>query len=294
MVKPAFMRTLLLCLALGCSGLLTAKARKGESSLLWEVSGNGLQHASWIFGTFHIICKDDFSVSDVLTARIKSARAFYGELNLDDPTLMATAAKRMMMADQSLEAMIGPDYYPAVSEAFSRIVGPGGTLKMYDHFKPFLPTTLLISKTVRCDNPLQPETEFLKIAKAYNLPVRGLETINDQLDAIDKQPLEEQVADFRKTVLHFDSVITMMNKMLRVYKLNNIDSVYGFVKANNRDGRFEVDLITDRNRKWIPVIEKASAAESVFYAVGAAHLGGAEGVINLLRKRGYRLTPVKY
>lgn len=288
------MRKILACMALFTIAFTYTKAQTPKSSLLWEISGNGLKQPSWIFGTFHIICKDDFYVSDMLKNKIKTAKAFYGELKLDDPTMATTAMQKMMMPDRSLEAMIGERYYSAVSDSFSSIMGPGGSLKMYDHFKPFLPLTMLLTRTVTCNDPLQPETEFVKIAKEYNLPVKGLETVSDQLDVIDKQPLDSQVVEFRKSVLNFDSVKIMMKQMLRIYKLNNIDSVYGFVKASNMDSQYEIDMILDRNKKWILLIEKASADESVFYAVGAGHLGGAEGVINLLRKRGYRLTPVKY
>jgi uncharacterized protein YbaP (TraB family) len=66
------------------------------------------------------------------------------------------------------------------------------------------------------------------------------------------------------------------------------------MKAAGTDGQFEQNLLIERNQRWIPVMEKAMNDKASFFAVGAGHLGGPEGVLELLRKRGYRVTPVMY
>ena len=59
------------------------------------------------------------------------------------------------------------------------------------------------------------------------------------------------------------------------------------------EGTEEMELLLDeRNKKWIPKIETMAKDQSVFFGVGAGHLGGEDGVLNLLKQAGYRLTPI--
>lgn len=145
-----------------------------------------------------------------------------------------------------------------------------------------------------CADQVQPETEFTKLAQKHGLEVLGLETIDDQINAIDKEPLDSQLHSLVKMVQNFDSVKQVMAKLMEVYKLRDIDSVYRFMQTAGMDEDFTTTMITRRNEKWIPLMQKAMADQPVFFAVGAGHLGGTEGVISLLRKQGYRLTPVKF
>jgi uncharacterized protein YbaP (TraB family) len=278
-----------LLLSISCTQLL---AQSKKTSLLWEISGHGLKQPSYLFGTFHIMCKADFAISDTLKKKIAGAKSFYGELNLEEPGMEAKLAMKMMMPDKSIETLIGKKDYKAVSEGFQKITGI--SLEMLDHFKPFMAESLLTLYMISCKEKIQPETEFVKIAKEYKIPVRGLETIDDQINTIDKQPLDSQIRSLTESILKYDSSRIMMKKMIAVYQARDIDSLYRFMKANGTGGDFEIELLVNRNHNWVPVMEKAMAIEPVFFAVGAGHLGGQEGVINLLRKRGYKLSPVKY
>ncbi len=261
------------------------------SSLLWEISGNGLQQPSYIFGTFHMICRTEFEITDILKSKIASSQQFYGELAMDDPKLQMQMAMKLMMPDKSLSSLMGESDYKKVSENFQAITGM--SLQMFDNFKPFVPLSLLALNGIACDDKMQPETEFVAIAKQNQMPILGLETVDDQVNAIDKEPLDSQVLSLKQMLLNFDSVKNMMQEMMAIYKKRDIDSLYAFMKIKG-DKDFETALLVDRNRNWVPIIEKAVTAKASFFAVGAGHLGGTEGVISLLRKRGYQVIPVKY
>lgn len=278
----------ILCLFTG----YTAEAQSKKSSLLWEISGNELQNPSYLFGTFHMMCKADFPVSDILINKIKSSKQFYGELKMDDPNLQSQLMLKMMMAGKTLESLMSAEEYKKVSENFQAITGM--PIAGFNNFKPFIPLSFLAIQSISCGDKIQPETEFVEIAKANHLPIRGLETIDDQMEAIDKQPLDSQVNSLKQMVLNFDSVKNVMAEMITIYKQRDVDSLYAFMKRSGADDAFEQDLLIKRNKNWIPVIMKAMAANPSFFAVGAGHLAGEEGVISLLRKQGYTVTPVKY
>lgn len=266
-------------------------AQAPKSSLLWEISGKGLQHPSYLFGTFHIMCKGDFTVSGVLENKIKTSEQFYGEIDLDQPNLQAGMMAKMMMQGKTLQSLLGEDYKKN-SEKFQSITGM--SMAMMNNFKPFLALSFLALNSTQCKETVQPETEFVAVAKQNHIPIRGLETIDDQMNAIDKEPIDSQINELKKIVSNFDSVKTMMSQLMTVYKARNIDSLFSFMKSTGANEDFETELLDKRNNKWIPIIEKAIAEKPTFFAVGAGHLGGPEGVISLLRKQGYRLTPVMF
>jgi uncharacterized protein YbaP (TraB family) len=272
--------------------IFTKAQKKPASSLLWKISGKGLKQPSYLFGTFHIMCKSDFTVSPVLEEKIKTTQQFYGELDMDDPAMQLSMMAKMRLSETTLSQLLGEQDFKAVNDSFKNITGM--PLQLFNQFSPFMPMSLLAISTIKCADRVQPETEFAQIAKNNQLPVLGLESIEDQLKAINAQPLDSQVLALKNTVLKYDSVKQMMVKMIAVYKQNNPETIYRFIIDNGGTSDFETAMLTTRNNNWIPVIKKAVADKPSFFAVGAGHLGGKQGVIALLKKEGFTLTPVLY
>lgn len=272
----------------------TTNAQKNPtSSLLWKISGKDIKEPSYIFGTFHMMCKTDFSITPALEEKIKSTQQFYGELDMDDPTLQTTLMSNMRLKETNLQTLLGDEQFKIIANGFKNITGMN--LQMFNQFSPFMSLSLLALNSIPCGDKIQPETEFVNIAKKNSLPIFGLETVQDQVNAINREPLDSQLVSLKKTILNYDSVKQVMTKMIAVYKEKNTDKLYQFLQENS-DGNdnFEQDMLVTRNVKWIPVIEKAIQEKSSFFAVGAAHLGGKQGVLNLLKQQGYTLTPVLY
>lgn len=284
---------ILACAILLLSASPVLAQKKIKNSLLWKISGKQLTAPSYIFGTFHLMCKSDFVISPALKEKIQSSQQFYGELDMDDPSMQTTLMKQMRLKDNHLKALMREDEYKAVSDSFRSITGM--PLAMFDQFSPFIPLSLLTLNSIGCADRIQPEGEFVKLAKDNALPILGLETVDDQVHAINSQPLDSQIIALRKIALNYDSVKLMMVKMISVYKENHIEKLYQFMKDNG-DGtdHFEQEMLIKRNRKWIPVMTKAMQEKPSFFAVGAGHLGGKEGVVALLKEQGYKVTPVRY
>lgn len=272
-------------------GLSSFAQKAQQSSLLWEISGKGLSQPSYLFGTFHLMCKDQFSISTILQNKLTQSQQFYGEIDMSNPSLQMELAQALVLKGTTLQTLIGADF-DKVNTSYQQITGL--PLSMFNNFKPFLGLSMLTLKTITCADQIQPESEFTKIAQANKIPILGLETIADQLTAFDSQPLDSQIVSLKQTVLNFDSVKTVMQQLTNVYLRNNIDSIYSFMVGTGMSSDFEANLLIKRNLNWIPVITKAVALKPSFFAVGAGHLGGEQGVISLLRKQGYTLTPIKY
>ena len=83
-------------------------------------------------------------------------------------------------------------------------------------------------------------------------------------------------------------------QLIDVYLSQDIEKIYEFTtKSAMSSEEFEEEMLTNRNMNWIKPIQKIIKKNKAFIAVGAAHLGGPNGVVELLRQKGYTLTPVK-
>ena len=94
--------------------------QNNSNSLLWEVSGNGLDTPSFLFGTFHLLCKDDLHFSDALRQAVAGSKEVYMELDMDDPSMMLQGMMYMTMKkDTTLADLYTPAEYERVKKFFS-------------------------------------------------------------------------------------------------------------------------------------------------------------------------------
>lgn len=261
---------------------------EAQSSLLWEISGKDGKQPSYLFGSFHLMCKNDFSYGPKLAERIRQTEQFYAELDLTQPGMQAALMQGLTLKGTTLSQLMGSPDYDKARSAFKQITGMD--LQLFNQFKPFMSMNLLALYAIPCADKIQPETQLFQMAREQNIPVAGLETLADQLAAIDAQPIESQLKTLSASLQNYDSVKLVMQQLLQVYQLNNSDSLYHFMQQNSsNDDDFEKELIEKRNQRWIPVMDKAIRYKPTFFVVGAGHLGGNSGLIALLRKMGYTL-----
>lgn len=262
-----------------------------QSSLLWEISGKDFKQPSYVFGTFHAMCKTDFDFHDSIKAKLSRTSLLVEELDMTDASMQV----KMMQSLASSKPIAS--YYPAaqfeqMNKQFQEITGV--PLTMLNNFKPFMSMSMLLLKSLPCAEQVQPEMLLIQYAKTKNIPVKGLEQVEEQLAAIDKQPLDSQAVALQKMVMRFDSVQQAFTQLTEVYKKKHIDSLYHFMRGSGMDDAFETALLSERNLRWIPRIKAIATQQPSFFAVGAGHLGGDQGVIALLRKEGYTIKPVVY
>lgn len=82
--------------------------------------------------------------------------------------------------------------------------------------------------------------------------------------------------------------------MVLLYKSKDIDKLYRMSISDDVFGKYENVLLNKRNNNWISPMAKEMEAMPTFFAVGAGHLGGPNGIITLLRKKGYKVSAVMY
>lgn len=273
------------------SFLLFLISNAQKPSLLWQVSGKGITKPSYLFGTFHLICKEDFEITNKLKEKFNSTNILFEEMKMDDPS-MQTKMMLKMKWDRSLKDFIDSNSYKMLADSFKKITSM--PISFFDSYKPFLCMSMLTQKMIDCKTVIQPETEFIKLAKENKMEVFGLETIDDEINAIEKMPIDSQINSLMQIVKNFDSAKQMMTQMVEVYKKRNPEELYSFMKKSGLNDMFETAMLEERNNKWLPTIIANIKKQPTFFAFGAGHLVGSFGIINLLKKSGYKVTPVEY
>jgi uncharacterized protein YbaP (TraB family) len=268
------------------------QAQPLENELLWKISGKGLEQPSYLFGTIHATC--DATLDDTTLKALEDTKQLYLEIDMDDPMLQMQMIQGMAMKDGvTIASLVSEDEFVLLDEFLQQNIGMSA--KMINTFKPFMLSSMLLPKLLDCEFQ-SIEMELMKVTKAQNEEVYGLETVSEQLAIFDKISYEEQVKELLKTA---KSDLTKekkeMKKVMDVYKTKDIEKM--LVLMDESDNTISADnidlLVVNRNKNWIPVIEKVIKNTPTFFGVGAAHLAGDTGVIKLLRKQGYKVESVK-
>jgi uncharacterized protein YbaP (TraB family) len=289
-------RLILLCMVLGsCNAQTTPglKTNKDDNTLLWQISGNGLKQNSYLFGTFHLLCKDDLHFSAQLKQAVLNAKEMYLELDMDDPSILLQSMTVMSMKDgKQLKDFYTEVQYKKLQQYFNDSLQM--PLALLQTMKPMLLEAMLYPKMLPCKSASAVEDELMKLAKEDKKEIQGLETMAFQASIFDSIPYEEQAKQLLMAIDSTEKYKVYFNNMLNVYKSQQIKGLEDLINDKEfGDGDDNDILLNNRNRNWVQQLKTIMKKESVFVAVGAGHLVGENGVIALLRKEGYTLTPIE-
>jgi len=271
---------------------------ENSNNLLWQISGENLETPSYIFGTMHMMPKKDFFYPNRFKEKFNSCEVLVMEIDLDISLKeqLALAPKIMYPNGGTLKDYMQEEDYNKYrifyidSMDFSK-----KKLTKYEKIRPFFAYSLILKKLLPGKMVLY-EPKLSKMAKKRKMEIYGLETLDFQMSMVDDIPIEEQVEMFLipEEASKTNNVVTEFYKTVEIYHKQDIDGMAEMTEEEaGENEKFIKAFLTDRNKDWIPKIEKLIANKPTFIAVGAAHLGGDLGVLNLLREAGYTVTAVK-
>ncbi|HQW44462.1 MAG: TraB/GumN family protein [Chitinophagaceae bacterium] len=275
---------------------LASFAQDENNTLLWKISGNGLDKPSYLFGTIHLICAEDAILSDNMKKAISDCDEVYFEVDMDNLFEMIGAINKMkMIGDTTLKDLLSDPDYQKVKSYFEK-KGSMLPFSMLETYKPMLAASTLEEGSMPCDNTAMMEQVIMKEAKSYNKKVKGLETMSYQAGVLDSIPYKlqaEQLVEYIDKANSGESDDTEMNEMFKAYKEQDLKKLENLLIATDAGiAGFTDILLYHRNQNWVEKLKSLLPKKSLLIAVGAGHLPGEKGVINLLRKEGYKLTPV--
>jgi uncharacterized protein YbaP (TraB family) len=270
-----------------------------ENSLFWEVSGKGLKSPSYMFGTYHLL--NDSYLNDIPKVRkaFDNATGVVVEMLIDSTKLMSLGMMSLM-TETTLDKLIEPEVFEKLKEIVTNTLGPQVAMAM-NMLKPNAVMAPLVMAYNREYNgevldkypgvPL--DLFFAADAKRRGIPVIGLESMEDQFKVLyTRQPVEKQAETLVKLVQDKSEVMKMQKDLCDFYLANDLDKL-NKMYDDYSDKYGESDyLLKDRNMAWMDVFPDILAKGNQFIGVGALHLPGEFGMINLLRRAGYTVRPM--
>lgn len=287
------MKRLVLVLLSFTIGILSSYGQANDNSLLWKVSGNGLDKPSYLYGTFHLLCPGDLQIDDKVTTAFNKSDQLVLELDFDDPTVMPTIQQNMMYKDgTTAKSYLNEDEYKMVKGFFSDSLNM--PFERLQTIKPFFLSSMTMMHFLGCQ-PASFEQKLTAMAKENSIEVKGLETVKEQLSFIEDIPMDMQKKMLLENMEAYDESKEMFDKMVSHYLEEDIDGINDLMDKYMSDeyAEFKEQLLLKRNKNWVPDIEKLAAKNSSFIAVGAGHLPGKDGLIDLLQQAGYKVEAVK-
>ncbi len=263
-----------------------------DKTLLWQISGKGIKAPSYLFGTLHLMCPDDLKVDETIKKSFSETKELFLEIKTDDPNMMMEMMAGIKMKDTlTLKGLLGKPSFDSISTIFKSSTGI--PLEMLNTVKPIMVISMVYPSLLGC-TPVSWEKTFEDLAKERKMPLKGLEKLQDQMNVLENIPYNLQAEMFSKMMYNLDSTKTTYQNMLQMYMAKDLKGLYDMTTQDDDFGKYEDAMLTNRNQNWIPIIISQSITTPTFFAVGAAHLPGDKGLINLLRKKGYKVKPVNY
>jgi uncharacterized protein YbaP (TraB family) len=289
-MKKLFKSIAVVAVLLISSGVF-AQAKKVESinsndkSLLWEISGNGLSKSSYLYGTIHMICGNDYFLSDKTKKAFTASDNLVLEVNLSDPKELSVA-QQLAYGKEPLSKTLSPEQLNDLDALLQKRTGM--TVKQVDKFSLMTVMSLITMKSFGCVDIKSYEMEFIAMAKESDKSVTGFETLQSQMYFLSKG-----YSDAEMITMLQESNDDTTKKMVQNYIQENLPELYKDITApkvmNEKARKWLLDV---RNENWVVKMPDMMKDKSTFFAVGAAHLLDEQGVINLLRKKGYIVKPI--
>ncbi len=265
-----------------------------NKSLLWEISGNGMEKPAYIFGTMHLLCPDDAMLGDSLKKIIKNVDEIYFEIDLDNMSeLFSGAMQGKMKNDTSLRDLYKPEEYERIKDFFN---GRGLSLEFnfMSSMQPLLISALVDQAMLACPQLDGMEMNIMQESRQYRKEIKGLETVAFQVSVLENFPYSMQAKELLKSVDSFETYKKQMNEMVRLYKEQDIEGLLDYsLQSDTAISEMQDVMIDRRNANWAEQFPSIVKGKKILIAVGAGHLGGEKGLLNLLRKKGYTIRPVQ-
>ncbi len=280
--------------------LLLLAVPAANAQLLWKISGRGIEKPSYILGTHHAV---PYTFCDTIPGLMKA----FGEvghvvgefdmLKMDamTPQQMQDMQKMMMMPADTTMASLFSDAQRDTLDAYLKNT-LGANLQMLSSMKPM---TIMVTVQQKMLMEIIPDIASLTgidkymqtLAAEKGKQVGGLETMEYQLGLLYGSSLQDQ-ADALLDMVRRSNSKELLQELTAAYKTQNLDTLWKIFQDQMTQLEYDA-LVKTRNLNWLEEMKVLLPTQSTLYVVGAGHLPGDAGMINLLRDAGYKVKSVK-
>jgi uncharacterized protein YbaP (TraB family) len=247
----------------------------------------------YLVGSVHLLTKDFYPLSPALETAYKESDLVVEEVDLGEMlepgSQFQMLSRGMLASNQSLDKLVSPETFAAVSK---RLGDAGMPVEPIKRFKPWLAALTLMAmewQKAGFDANLGLDKHFYDRAKTDGKGVQGLETVDYQVSRFDEMPAELQDRLLAETLKGLDTEQANMAKLVESWRAGDAPAIERIVlKDLKQEPQLYQRLLVERNKNWLPKLEALFARKApAFVVVGAAHLVGTDGLVAMLRTRGY-------
>lgn len=262
-----------------------------EQSLLYQIKSAD-KKVSYLFGTIHIIPDSLFFFPSKLQKIITKS---------DEIVLEIADVSDKTKAQELVKLESGSCFDIFSKEQKDSVLNWGATLMnikpeqfeaAFQKTKPFVLMQLSMNKLLMGDVRMY-EMELDLMAKKNKIPLSGLETMDFQLSIFDQMKPADMSRMIMEQVRNPQKSLESYLEMAVLYSKQDLNGLFKIINESDELGDSHDELLSNRNHNWIPKMIELMKTKSCFFAVGAGHLGGEDGVIQLLKNKGFEVTPVK-
>jgi hypothetical protein len=282
-----------------------------NAQLLYKISGNGLEKPSYIVGTYHLAPGTFADSIPGLKDAFASCKQIYGELDMQDALSDENRDKlekaQLLPEGTTLSSLLTKEQMDRVNALMRETIGADMTNPMlaaqFDKMTPTaLSTTLTVFAFIKKSPNFNPmnllDSHLQLLAQKQGMVIKGLETVDFQVDVLYGGSLEKQVEELMCVVDNFDDVVEMAEFVTAAYFSQDLDQLLDVTNEESEgpcasSPESNDNLIYNRNANWVKAMPDIMRQAPTFFAVGAAHLCGDKGVLRLLEQAGYKIEGVK-
>lgn len=261
-----------------------------EHCLLWEIHPPTDVAPSYLFGTMHIKDHQAFLGFERILTYVERCASFAAEFNFEeaDPTRLTQAAT--LHPDQQVQQHLSSSVYKKLDRVVQRELG--APLQAFHQLSPMLLINQLSEAQLGTERPQALDQALYEHALAHQKTILGLETFEEQLAVFQQINLPEQYRTLKLIATHFKRFRRSIHAATAAYIKGDIRLL---LRQSQRSiGSMRRPLLYDRNQRMAIRFATFSQEQSLFGAVGAAHLAGEKGMLRLLKLQGFRLRPIPY
>ena len=289
--RIASLSLLSLCLLIPATIWTDGKPEVGKKNCLWKVSSK--QNTVYLLGAIHLMREDGYPLNRTIEGAYHDAQTLVLEINLDEAS--SSEAQSLMLskglypAGQTLRESLSPKTFELIKKKTEEL---GLDIQQVNRLKPWLVTITLAAMQLEqlgYDSKLGIDKHFFDKAKTDKKEILSLESVEFQVNLLEGMSLGNQEAALLETIQELDLFKKEFEDIIKAWssgesmKLNELllESFKDYPELLNQ-------LIVQRNKNWVPKIEEfLNHKGNVLVVVGAAHLIGNKGVIEMLRQKGY-------
>jgi uncharacterized protein YbaP (TraB family) len=291
---PRALRVTVFALLAGTAvSVAPAQTTPAARGFVWSVERDG--RTSWLVGSLHVLTKDAYPLPGSMDKAFEQAKTLMEETDVNElssPDMIGiVATKGLFTNGQTLESVLPRDAYTRLAQ---RMTATGLPIEMVKMMRPWMVELTLSGLELQragFDPDLGIDVHYRRKAAQNGMALNMLETAAEQIDYLAGLPLDVQVSQLQQTLTEGDAELREVREIAAAWRAGDTAAIERLLLKGMKDSpAYYQSLVVDRNRRWIPRIESCFSTGSCFVVVGAAHMVGSDGLIAMLKQKGYRIT----